>query len=71
MADEFSMSETTDPDGVRVVLADTVWFGKIVRDHQEIAAYRSEVMGTVSAPDHVAPDPDYLEHTRYYAGCRS
>jgi hypothetical protein len=67
VADEPSISETIDPDGIRVVLTDIVWSGKIVRDHQEIKAYRAEILGTVSAPDHVVPDPDFEERKRYYA----
>jgi hypothetical protein len=67
MADEPSLTETIDPSGVRVVLTDIVWSGKIARDHREIVAYRAEVLRTVSAPDHVAPDPDFRERKRYYA----
>lgn len=61
------MSETIDPDGILVVLTDAVWSGKIVRDHQEIEAYRAEILDTVSAPDHVTSDPDFEERKRYYA----
>lgn len=67
MVDELSISETVDPDGRRVVLTDAVWSGKIVRDHQEIAAYRAEVLRTVATPDHVLPDPNFERRTRYYA----
>ncbi len=67
MADESSINETVDPDGTRVVLTDTVWCGKIVRDHQEIAAYGPEVLRAVAAPDHVVPDPNFERRTRYYA----
>ena len=49
------------------MLTDTVWSGKIVRDHQEIAAYKAAVLKTVSAPDHVAPDLNFEQRTRYYA----
>jgi hypothetical protein len=67
MADEAPTSEAIDPDGVRVVLKDAIWSEKIVRDHREIEAYRDEVLRTVSAPDHTAPDPDYEERKRYFA----
>lgn len=67
MADEPSTSETIDPNGVRVVLADATWSGKIVRDHKEIHAYRAEILRTVSSPDHIAPDPNFDERRRYYA----
>jgi len=59
--------ETVDPDGVRVVLKDTTWSQKIVRDHQEIEPFLAEVLQTVSTPDHVALDPDYVERMRYYS----
>ena len=59
--------ETIDPNGARVVLSDALWREKIVRDHAEIAAYRAEVLQAVSAPDHVARDPNFARRTRYYA----
>jgi hypothetical protein len=59
--------ETIDPNGVRVLLSDALWREKIVRDHAEIAAYRAEVLRAVSAPDHVARDPNFERRTRYYA----
>ncbi len=58
--------ETVDPNGARVLLSDTLWREKIVRDHTEIAAYRAEVLQAVSAPDHVARDPHFERRTRYY-----
>lgn len=67
MAPGPSVSETVDPSGTRVILTDAVWSGKIVLDHQEIAAYRAEVLRTVAAPDHVVPDPNFERRTRYYA----
>lgn len=67
MADESSIRETVDPDGTRVVLTDTVWSGKIVQDHREIAAYEAEVLRAVASPDHVASDPHFERRTRYYA----
>lgn len=67
MSGESSSHETTDPNGVHVVLTDIAWSGKIARDHREIAPYRSDVLRTVSEPDHVVPDPAFEERTRYYA----
>lgn len=67
MAAEPSIGETVDPDGTRVVLTDAVWSGKVVQDHQEIAAYRAEVLRAVATPDHVMPDPNFERRTRYYA----
>lgn len=60
-------AETTDPSGTQVVLANSVWHEKIVRDHPEIAAYMSEVMTVVSKPDCVTRDPNFEARTRYYA----
>jgi hypothetical protein len=51
--------ETIDPNGARVLLSDTLWREKIVRGHAEIATYRAEVLQAVSAPDHVARDPNF------------
>jgi len=67
MADEALSSETTDPDGARVVLKDEVWREKIVRDHPEIAEHRHDALRAVSAPDHVTPDPTFEQRKRYYA----
>lgn len=67
MEDGTLAGETMDPDGERVVLLDAVWRGKIARDHPEIGAHMSAILGTVSTPDHVAPDPILAERTRYYA----
>jgi hypothetical protein len=67
MPNESSIGETVDPDGTRVLLTDTVWSGKIVQDHQEIAAYGAEVLRAVADPDHVVPDPNFEQRTRYYA----
>ena len=58
---------TTDPNGVQVVLTDEVWREKIVRDHPEIAEHRSDVLQTVSAPDHFAVDPIFERRKRYDA----
>ncbi len=58
--------KTVDPNGARVLLSAVLWREKIVRDHAEIAAYRAEVLQTVSAPDHVARDPNFERRTRYY-----
>jgi hypothetical protein len=65
--DQPAAAETTDPSGIRVVLALGVWREKIVRDHPEIAAHFSDVLGAVSAPDHIARDASYEARTRYYA----
>jgi hypothetical protein len=67
MTDEPSASETTDPDGARVILKDEVWREKIVRDHPEIAEHGADVLRAVSAPNHVASDLIFEQRTRYYA----
>ncbi len=59
--------ETTDSGGKHVVLFDAVWREKIVRDHPEMSAHLSAVLGAVSGPDHVALDPTFAARTRYYA----
>lgn len=62
-----SAVEASAPDGTRVVLDDALWREKVVRDHPEMAAHRADVLQTVSAPDHVEPDPIFAARTRYYA----
>lgn len=41
---ESKPDETIDPNGARVLLSDTLWREKIVRDHPEIATYSAEVL---------------------------
>jgi sarcosine oxidase gamma subunit len=65
--DQPTAAETTDPEGRQVVLADAVWRKKIVRDHPEIDRHVSDVLQTVTKPDHVAADPIVAARTRYYA----
>jgi hypothetical protein len=59
------LAEVRDPDGRLVVLLERIWVGKIALEHPEIAAHRQQVLGTVSAPDHVEPDPRG-DRRRYY-----
>jgi hypothetical protein len=51
------LGEVSDPDGRSVVLIETIWEGKIARDHPELSDELDNVLGTVSAPDHTEPDP--------------
>ena len=67
MEDEPAAAETTDPDGMQVVLNDAVWREKIVRDHPEIAAHMADVMRAVSEPDHLTADRSFEARMRYYA----
>jgi hypothetical protein len=66
MASEEILAETTDPEGGRVVLLRRVWEGKVLRDHAELDAHLSDVLHTVTEPDHVASDPSSFNRTRYY-----
>jgi len=59
------LAEVRDPDGRLVVLLERIWAGKIAPDHPELAGCQEEVLGTVSGPDHVEPDPR-AERRRYY-----
>lgn len=67
MTDEPSTSETTNPDGTRVILKDEIWREKIVREHPEIAEHKPDVLRVVSAPDYVVADPIFEQRQRYYA----
>jgi hypothetical protein len=64
---EPAAAETNDPDGFRVVLNDALWREKIVLDHPEMAAYLEDVLRAVSAPDHMASDPNFVARRRYYS----
>lgn len=66
MGDQPETSETTDPAGARVVLDDTLWREKIVRDHPEIEPHREDALRAVSTPDHVAPDSSFEDRKRYH-----
>lgn len=59
--------EAVDPAGTPVVLDETVWREKIVRDHPEVAPHRDDALKAISSPDHVAPDPSFETRKRYYA----
>jgi precorrin-6A/cobalt-precorrin-6A reductase len=59
------LGEVSDPDGRTVVLLARIWEDKIVRDHPELRDQLQKVLETVSAPDHVEPDPR-AGRRRYY-----
>ena len=59
-------SETLDPDGNRVVVPVAVWFGKVLRDHSELAPHLATVLRAISAPDHVIPDPTSDRRRHHY-----
>lgn len=59
------LAEISDPDGREVVLLARIWRDKIIRDHPELRDHVEAVLGTVSAPDHVEPDPRQARR-RYY-----
>jgi hypothetical protein len=57
--------ETRDARRRAVVLLARIWDGKILRDHPELRGQLEHVLGTVSGPDHVEPDPERHRH-RYF-----
>jgi hypothetical protein len=61
------VGETTDLNGMRVVLLRRVWQEKVVVDHPEMASFVDDVLETVSDPDHIEPDPIFRDRIRYYA----
>lgn len=65
MNEDRSLAEITDPDGRAVALPARIWEGKITRDHPELRRSIEQVIATVSAPDHVEPDPREARQ-RYY-----
>ncbi len=48
-----------------MVLLARIWEEKIIRDHPELEDRLEQVLGTVTAPDHVEPDPR-VDRRRYY-----
>ena len=65
--EEIDSTRSSPNAGRRWHFSDALWRETIVRDHAEIAAYRAEILQAVSAPDHVARDPNFARRTRYYA----
>ncbi len=64
-ADDRLLGEVRDPDGRLVVLMARIWEDKIVRGHPEVRDQLAQVLGTVTVPDHVEPDPREARQ-RYY-----
>lgn len=65
MSDDRPLAEITDPGGAAVALPARIWEAKVTRDHPELRGCLEQVLSTVSAPDHVEPDPR-PERRRYY-----
>lgn len=65
MSEDRPLAEITDPDGRSVALPARIWEGKIIRDHPELRGSLEQVIATVTAPDHVEPDPRETRQ-RYY-----
>lgn len=59
------LGAVSDRDGRAVVLLARIWADKILRDHPELGDHLEQVLGTVSVPDHVEPDPR-ADRRRYY-----
>ena len=64
--DDKVIGEASDPDGVRVVVLAHVWDDKVLRDHVELNAHLPDVLRAVSEPDHIEPDPTYLQRRRFH-----
>ncbi len=63
---EALVSETCDPDGNRVVIPAALWFGKVLRDHAELAPHLATVLRAIGAPDHLITDPAYPGRRHYF-----
>ncbi len=63
--DDRLLGAVSDPDGREVVLLARIWEDKIVRDHPELGDQLQQVLGTVTTPAHVEPDPR-VGRRRYY-----
>lgn len=60
------VGEARDPRGVRVVVSEALWRGKILRDHPELASHLADVLRAIAEPDRVLPDPVYEDRRRHY-----
>lgn len=64
--EEENLGWARDPEGIMVVLIPRVWRDKVLRDHPEMRSLLGNVLLTVVAPDHVAPDPVREARKRYF-----
>jgi hypothetical protein len=64
--DEALASETCDPEGNRVVIPAAIWFGKVLRDHAELAPHLGDALRAISNPDHAIPDPAERGRRHHY-----
>jgi len=58
--------EAKDPTGIRVVVPEELWRGKILRDHPELGSHLAAVLRAVAEPNRVLPDPVYEQRRRHY-----
>lgn len=66
MDDELVLGESTDPNGVRVVLLERVWTSKVLANHPEMEGQLDPTLRAVATPDHIAADPVHALRRRYY-----
>lgn len=64
--DESLATEAWDPDGCRVVVPIAIWYGKVLRDHPELAPLLAEVIRAISEPDHIEPDPEFEDRRHHF-----
>jgi hypothetical protein len=64
--DEQVVGEALDPEGNRVVILAGIWFGKVLRDHPDLAPHFAVVLRAIREPDHVAPDPRFRGRRHHY-----
>lgn len=58
--------ETHDPEGNPAILPASLWRGKILQNHSELASHVDDVLRAVQAPDVVHIDPTYAKRRRFY-----
>lgn len=66
MQEDELAGEAHDPDGNRVVVPAALWHKKVLRHHPELHSYLSDVLETISDPDHIAPDAVFDGRRRHY-----
>jgi hypothetical protein len=68
MPNEELAGEAQDPDGNRVVLTESLWHEKVLRDHPDLRPHLADVLRAISRPDHLVPDPRVENRRRHYLG---
>jgi hypothetical protein len=65
--EEKIIGETTDREGIRVVLLARIWREKVLSEHIELTAFAEAVLKAIGSAEHVEVDPVYPQRRRHFA----